>query len=619
MRPSIKIAFCVSLGRVLGQFVKAPTDLRTANGTSGISVRFKEVPNGICETNANVKSFAGYVDVSETQHMYFWMFEARNGNPTAAPLTVRLDGGPGASSMNGLFSEMGPCSIDAAGKVVNNPLSFTQNSNVVFIDQPATVGFSFTTLTKASQSPETFVITPTANCTTADPGCGTFSSPDLTLTSNSTVDAAAVFYKTMQGFMGAFPQYSANGVHLNGQSYGGHYVPIFADHVVQQNKRNKRDKTGAIQIPIKSVTIEDGFFDTRVQFAAYFNYTVNPGNPYDLVPFNATAEKQLFNNVWGPNGCQEQQAACNADPPPANINEVCSAADDFCVTNVEQFFDVNALRSEDDIRQLLPSPFPPAFYVSYLNQADVQAAIGASTNFTPASVQVGTAFAGTGDDSRTGKLITDATSRLLSEGVTVALFTGDADYDSNMIGAQTVADNIAAQTPELAATWAKAGFVNMSRLLDGQVPGQTRQADHFSFTRVFFAGHFSAFNAPDAALLVQQRATAGTDIATGKQAMARGGNRATAGTPTSEFREGPGTVLNAVTPQEAVYNTTTHVPDIPLGVQAAGKAVAGADVGDAAVLHPFAGMTSRKMNRVLAAQRQQKRKRDLEQTARRQL
>lgn len=602
------------IGSAVGQFVTAPTDLRTANTTTGIPVRFKEVPNGICETNANVKSFAGYVDVSETQHMYFWMFEARNGNPTAAPLTVRLDGGPGASSMNGLFSEMGPCTIDAAGNVVNNPLSFTQNSNVVFIDQPATVGFSFTTLTKASQNPDTFVITPTDTCTTADPGCGTFSSPDLTLTSNSTVDAAAVFYKTMQGFMGAFPQYSANGVHINGQSYGGHYVPVFADHIVQQNKLNN---TGAIQIPLKSVTIEDGFFDTRVQFAAYFNYTVTPGNPYDLAPYNDTAEAQLFNNVWGPNGCQQQQAACNADPPPANINEVCSAADDFCVTNVEQFFDINAQRSEDDIRQLLPSPFPPMFYVSYLNQASVQAAIGASTNFTPASVQVGTAFAGTGDDSRTGKLITDSTSRLLSEGVTVAFFTGDADYDSNMIGAMMVADNVAAQTPEVAAAWAQAGFVDMSALLNGQVPGQTRQADHFSFTRVFFAGHFSAFNAPDAALLVQQRATAGMDIATGTTAMVRGGNMITKGTPTSEFREGPGTIQNTVTPPGAIYNTTTHVPDLPVGAQTAGKAVAGADVGGSMALHPFATMTSRKMNRVLAAQRQQKRKRDLEQIAKR--
>lgn len=614
MRPSINIVLYAVIGGALSQFVAPPTDLKTANSTSGIPVRFKEVPNGVCETNPNVKSFAGYVDVSETQHMYFWMFEARNGNPTAAPLTVRLDGGPGASSMNGLFSEMGPCSIDGAGNVVNNPLSFTQNSNVVFIDQPATVGFSFTTLTKASQNPDTFVITLTENCTTADPGCGTFSSPDLTLTSNSTVDAANVFYKTMQGFMGAFPQYSTNGVHINGQSYGGHYVPVFADHIVQQNKLNN---TGAIKIPIKSVTIEDGFFDTRVQFAAYFNYTVTPGNPYDLAPFNNTAETQLFNNVWGPNGCQEQQAACNANPPPANINEVCSAADDFCVTNVEQFFDINAKRSEDDIRQLLPSPFPPAFYVSYLNQASVQAAIGASTNFTPASVQVGTAFAGTGDDSRTGKLITDTTSRLLSEGVTVAFFTGDADYDSNMIGAQMVADNVAAQTPEVAAAWAKAGFVDMSALLNGQVPGQTRQADHFSFTRVFFAGHFSAFNAPDAALLIQQRATAGMDIATGTVLMAKGGNKVTLGTPTSEFREGPGTIQNTVTPPGAIYNTTTHVPDLPAGAQTAGKAVAGAGVDGTMALHPFAGMTSRKMNRVLAAQRQQKRKRDLEQTARR--
>lgn len=607
MQPSTHCIFPLFLGSALAQFVAQPSDLRTVTGAGGIPVRFKEVPSGTCETNPNVKSFAGYADVSPTQHMFFWLFEARNGNATSAPLTVRLDGGPGASSMNGLFSEMGPCSIDAAGNVVDNPNSFSLTSNVLFVDQPATVGFSYTVLTNASMSAETAQITPTQTCTTADPGCGTFSSPDPSLTSNSTVDAAAVFYQTMQGFMGAFPQYSANGVHINGQSYGGHYVPVFADYIVQQNKLNA---TGTVQVPVKSITIEDGFFDTRVQFAAYFNYTVTPGNPYGLSPFNQTQQTQLFNNVWGPGGCQEQQNACNSNPPPADIAKVCSAADDFCVANVEQFFDTNANRSEDDIREVLPNPFPETFYMSYLNRADVQKNIGASTNFTLASVQVSQAFGSTGDDSRTGALITNATARLLAEGVTVALYTGDADYDSNMIGAQLVADNVARQGG-LTSSWTRAGFVDMAPLSDGQVPGQTKQADNFSFTRLFFAGHFSAFNSPEAALRIQQRAVAGTDIATGTAAMTRGANKTTVGTPTSEFVEGPGTIQKTATQPGAIYNTTLHVPVLPAGVKANGKVVTG-DQSGLGTVHPLAGMTSRKLNRMMAEQRQLSRKREVE-------
>jgi carboxypeptidase C (cathepsin A) len=48
------------------------------------------------------------------------MFEARNVNPATALLAVRLDGGSGASSMNGLFQESGPFTVDEKGDVVNN-------------------------------------------------------------------------------------------------------------------------------------------------------------------------------------------------------------------------------------------------------------------------------------------------------------------------------------------------------------------------------------------------------------------------------------------------------------------------------------------------------------------
>jgi carboxypeptidase C (cathepsin A) len=34
-------------------------------------------------------------------------------------------------------------------------------------------------------------------------------------------------WKTLQGFMGAFPDYSRNGFNFATESYGGHYAPVF--------------------------------------------------------------------------------------------------------------------------------------------------------------------------------------------------------------------------------------------------------------------------------------------------------------------------------------------------------------------------------------------------------
>jgi hypothetical protein len=56
---------------VVAQFVPAPTDLITEKGYAGINVRYKQVPNGVCELDPSVKSFSGYADVAENQHI-FW-------------------------------------------------------------------------------------------------------------------------------------------------------------------------------------------------------------------------------------------------------------------------------------------------------------------------------------------------------------------------------------------------------------------------------------------------------------------------------------------------------------------------------------------------------------------
>ena len=93
MRTFRTAAVAVLVGGAAAQFVPAPTDLITKEGYANISVRYKEVPTGICELDPNVKSYSGYADVAEDQHIFWWFFEARNQDPTTAPLTVWINGG----------------------------------------------------------------------------------------------------------------------------------------------------------------------------------------------------------------------------------------------------------------------------------------------------------------------------------------------------------------------------------------------------------------------------------------------------------------------------------------------------------------------------------------------
>lgn len=70
--------------------------------------------SGICETTPGVTTYSGYLSVGTNMSMFFWFFEARN-NASSAPLALWLNGGPGCSSMIGLFQENGPCNFPVNG------------------------------------------------------------------------------------------------------------------------------------------------------------------------------------------------------------------------------------------------------------------------------------------------------------------------------------------------------------------------------------------------------------------------------------------------------------------------------------------------------------------------
>jgi len=311
--------------------------------------------------------------------------------------------------------------------------------------------------------------------------------------------------------------------------------------------QNAKNIPGAHKINLESVLIGNGWFDPLIQYQAHYNFTVYPGNTYDYDPFSAPVKAQMYNSLYGPGNCVDQTLDCYA----RGINSICSAADNFCASQVESLYDNYLGRDEYDMRELTPDPFPYGFYVSYLNTPAVQSAIGAYQNFSEYSNTVGTAFGTTGDDDRESNTIQDV-RKLLKQGVQVVMYFGDADYSCNWLGGQVVAREIDAPG------FYSAGFVNVTTS-DGIVHGQVKQSGSYSFVRIYESGHEVPFYQPLAALEMFERALGNKDIATGKVNVTH--KYKTVGLPTSGYREGNATVQFEVLPPNAIYNTTLNGPN----------------------------------------------------------
>lgn len=144
------------------QLPNSPTGVKTIKTANNVTIRYKEPgKEGVCETTPGVNSYAGYVDLSPTEHTFFWFFEARH-DPENAPITLWLNGGPGSDSLIGLFEgeielwmfffffflrssvltiiELGPCRVNETFETVVNPHSWNEISNLLFISQPLGTG-----------------------------------------------------------------------------------------------------------------------------------------------------------------------------------------------------------------------------------------------------------------------------------------------------------------------------------------------------------------------------------------------------------------------------------------------------------------------------------------------
>jgi len=81
-----------------------------------------------------VESYSGYLTVNSScnSNMFFWFFPAQNGDKKA-PVLLWLQGGPGGTSMFGLFNEHGPFKLQKDLTLVKRPYTWTSKYSIVYI------------------------------------------------------------------------------------------------------------------------------------------------------------------------------------------------------------------------------------------------------------------------------------------------------------------------------------------------------------------------------------------------------------------------------------------------------------------------------------------------------
>ncbi|GFO01417.1 carboxypeptidase [Plakobranchus ocellatus] len=153
----------------------------------------------------NFKHYSGYLNGVATRRLHYWFVES-SSNPSRDPLVLWLNGGPGCSSVLGLLTEHGPFMISEDAKtVVQNPFSWNQAANMIYLESPAGVGFSYDTAKNYSSNDD---------------------------------DTAMNNYYALKSFFKKFPEYNGRDFYITGESYGGIYVPTLTMLVMKDSAIN---------------------------------------------------------------------------------------------------------------------------------------------------------------------------------------------------------------------------------------------------------------------------------------------------------------------------------------------------------------------------------------------
>ena len=217
--------------------------------------------------------YSGYLSASPVKHFHY-MFNLAHEDPDHKPLVLWFNGGPGCSSLDGWSSEHGPMQLDDDGKFNMNEYSWHRAANMLYIESPGDVGYSYID-----------------------------SKLDYELEINDDI-AAKDNLNALLDFFDKFPSFKGKDFYISGESYAGIYVPTLAYQVINYNKAVVESK----KINLKGILVGNGVADwnydttyAMIDFAFTHHLTSYElrldYNNYCLIDYNESKCEEVFDEI----------------------------------------------------------------------------------------------------------------------------------------------------------------------------------------------------------------------------------------------------------------------------------------------------------------------------------
>lgn len=181
--------------------------------------------------------WSGFLNASAAEkgtYLHYWFAASSNAKcgveGNGCPVVLWLNGGPGASSVIGMLSEQGPLIMDNAGKLMENPYAWTNVANLLVVESPAGVGYSYCEAMRSGGS------------------CA-----------NTDVSTAKALHAALGDFFAKFSALRTAPFFITGESYAGVYCPTLAAEIVAGNAK------GGPQINLTGMAVGDPCTDNDSQ------------------------------------------------------------------------------------------------------------------------------------------------------------------------------------------------------------------------------------------------------------------------------------------------------------------------------------------------------------------
>lgn len=407
-----------------------------------LSDQLSELPGLNWQPNFN--QFSGYLNLPGTQKfIHYWLVESEV-EPEKAPIVFWTNGGPGCSGLIGFMTEQGPFRPDANGKLQSNPYAWNKIANMVFLEQPVGVGFSY------SDNKDDYKI--------------------------GDDQAAQDNLNTVLAFLVKFPQFNNSALYITSESYGGHYMPTWADAIIKYNDANTYNKLNFKGFAVGN-PYTDYYSGVGAQMETYWGKQLLPKPTWD---------------TYVANGCTDPITMVNSSVCEfllidfmKKIGNLNPYALDYpvCLTGQQRAMN-RFLFSDNDLSY---EPCEDNYSTDYLNQPDVKAALHVHSNIVWEECSRTTKYNLADKMLPMERYYRTILNSKTHPDLRVLVYSGDDDGVCGTIGTQRWIYDLGFSVDSLWKTW-----YNDQGQLAGYVTKFNTpfsKESRFSFMTVHFAGH----------------------------------------------------------------------------------------------------------------------------------